>query len=139
MARLFLGGRGLGARILWDEVGPEVDPLSPENVLDLYERPADRHRLPDQQPLLGQHQEPADRHRAGCEFRRVLGHAVQKTGYDALIVRGKADKPVYIEIKPDGVTIQDAAAPVGQARAGNHQRSGAEQQQAQRAVHRPGG
>ena len=33
MARLFLGGRGLGARLLWDEVGPEVDPLSPENVL----------------------------------------------------------------------------------------------------------
>ena len=33
MARLFLGGRGLGARLLWDEVGPGVDPLSPENVL----------------------------------------------------------------------------------------------------------
>ena len=33
MARLFLGGRGLGARLLWDLVGPEVEPLSPENVL----------------------------------------------------------------------------------------------------------
>ena len=33
MARLFIGGRGLGARLLWDLVGPEVDPLSPENVL----------------------------------------------------------------------------------------------------------
>jgi len=32
-ARLFLGGRGLGARLLWERVGPEVDPLSPENVL----------------------------------------------------------------------------------------------------------
>ena len=30
MARLFLGGRGLGARFLWDLVGPEVEPLSPE-------------------------------------------------------------------------------------------------------------
>ncbi len=33
MARLFIGGRGLGARLLWDMVGPEVEPLSPENVL----------------------------------------------------------------------------------------------------------
>src|SRR6266511_2877009 len=33
MAHLFIGGRGLGARLLWDMVGPEVDPLSPENVL----------------------------------------------------------------------------------------------------------
>mgnify|MGYP000604028077 CR=1 FL=1 len=33
LARLFLGGRGLGARMLWDEVGPDVDALSPSNVL----------------------------------------------------------------------------------------------------------
>ena len=33
MARQFIGGRGLGVRLLWDLVGPEVDPLSPENVL----------------------------------------------------------------------------------------------------------
>jgi aldehyde:ferredoxin oxidoreductase len=30
MARLFVGGRGLGTRLLWDLVGPEVEPLSPE-------------------------------------------------------------------------------------------------------------
>ncbi|MBI4790214.1 MAG: class II aldolase/adducin family protein [Chloroflexi bacterium] len=33
MARRFLGGRGLGARLLWDAVGPNVEPLSPDNVL----------------------------------------------------------------------------------------------------------
>ena len=33
IAHLFLGGRGLGVRLLWDLVGPEVDPLSPANVL----------------------------------------------------------------------------------------------------------
>jgi len=35
IARMFLGGRGLGARLLWERVGPQVDPLSPENVLIL--------------------------------------------------------------------------------------------------------
>ncbi len=33
MARLFLGGRGLGARLLWDAVGPQVESLSADNVL----------------------------------------------------------------------------------------------------------
>ena len=33
MAKLFLEGRGSGARLLWDLVGPKVDLLSPENVL----------------------------------------------------------------------------------------------------------
>lgn len=33
MARLYIGGRGIGMRLLWDLVGPEVDPLSAENVL----------------------------------------------------------------------------------------------------------
>ena len=33
MARAFLGGNGFGVKILWDEVSPSVNPLSPENVL----------------------------------------------------------------------------------------------------------
>jgi aldehyde:ferredoxin oxidoreductase len=33
MACLFVGGRGLGARLLWDLVGAGVEPLSPGNVL----------------------------------------------------------------------------------------------------------
>ena len=33
IAELFLGGRGLGGRLLWDLVGPEVEPLSQQNVL----------------------------------------------------------------------------------------------------------
>ena len=33
LAEKFIGGRGLGAKLLLDEVDPEVDPLSPENKL----------------------------------------------------------------------------------------------------------
>ena len=76
MARLFIGGRGLGARLLWDMVGPEVDPFSSENVLIF--TTVDRHRLPDQQPFFGYHQEPVNGHRIRCQFRRLLGYAVQK-------------------------------------------------------------
>jgi len=90
MARLFLDGRGLGARILWDEVGPDVDPLSPQNVLIFAGG-----------PLTGTVLDANSGGFWGVQFK--------KTGYDVLIVRGKADRPVSLEIKPDGVTIKDAA------------------------------
>ena len=38
-ADMFIGGRGIAAKIYWDEVGPEVDALSPENALLLVTGP----------------------------------------------------------------------------------------------------
>ena len=78
MARLFVGGRGLGARLLWDMVGPEVDPLSPENVLIFTNGPLTGYGLPDEQSFFGINKKPADRNCAGRELRRFLGDAVQE-------------------------------------------------------------
>ncbi|MGB8648490.1 MAG: aldehyde ferredoxin oxidoreductase family protein [Anaerolineae bacterium] len=108
IARLFLGGRGLGARLLWDEVGPGVDPLAPENVLIFTAGPltatgyqtSNRFSVSTKSPLTGTILDANSGGYWGMQFR--------KTGYDVLIVRGKADKPVYIEIEPDGVQILDA-------------------------------
>lgn len=108
MARQFLGGRGLGARMLWDEVGPDVDPLSPGNVLIFASGPltgtgyqtSNRFSVSTKSPLTGT---VLDANSGG-----FWGMQFKKTGYDAMIVRGKAEKPVYIEIKPDGVIIKDA-------------------------------
>lgn len=109
MARLFLGGRGLGARLLWDLVGPEVEPLSPENVLIFTTGPitasasqtSNRFNVSTKSPLTGTILHANSGGWWGMQFKR--------TGYDALIVRGKAANPVMIEITPDGVAIKDAA------------------------------
>ncbi len=108
IAHLFLGGRGLGARMLWDEVGAEVDPLSPENVLIFAVGPltatgyqtSNRFTVSTKSPLTGTILDANSGGFWGMQFKR--------TGHDALIVRGRANKPVFIEIKPDGVTINDA-------------------------------
>ena len=109
MARLFLGGRGLGARLLWDLVGPEVEPLSPENVLIFTTGPitasasqtSNRFNVSTKSPLTDTILHANSGGWWGMQFKR--------TGYDALIVRGKAATPVMIEITPDGVAIKDAA------------------------------
>src|SRR5512139_1063730 len=104
MARLFIGGRGLGARLLWDLVGPEVDPLSPENVLIFTNGPltgtgyqtSNRFSVTTKSPLTGT---VLDANSGG-----FWGMQFKKTGYDALIVRGRSEKPVWIEIKAGGTT-----------------------------------
>ena len=109
MAYLFLGGRGLGARLLWDLVGPEVEPLSPDNVLIFATGPltasgaqtSNRFSVTTKSPLTGTILDANSGGWWGMRFKR--------TGYDALIVRGKSPKPALIEITPDGVAIEDAS------------------------------
>jgi len=110
MAKLFLGGRGLGARLLWDLVGPEVEPLSPQNVLIFATGPltasgvqtSNRFSVSTKSPLTGT---VLDANSGGW-----WGMQLKRAGYDALIVRGKAKKPCWIEISNERVDLRDAAA-----------------------------
>jgi len=109
MARQFIGGRGLGARLLWDLVGPEVDPLSPENVLIFTNGPltatgyqtSNRFSVSTKSPLTGTILDANSGGFWGMQFK--------KTGYDVLIVRGKSQKPIWIEIKNGDITFHDAS------------------------------
>ena len=115
MALLFLGGRGLGARLLWDTVGPEVEPLSPENVLifttgpitDSGAQTSNRFSVSSKSPLTGSILHANSGGWWGMQFKR--------SGYDVLIVRGKAAQPVMIEITAEGVEIKDASHLWGQS------------------------
>jgi len=108
MARQFIGGRGLGARLLWNLVGPEVAPLSPENVLIFTNGPltgtgyqtSNRFSVTTKSPLTGT---VLDANSGG-----FWGMQFKKTGFDVMIVRGKARQPIWIELKNDVVTFHDA-------------------------------
>ena len=109
MAKQFIGGRGLGVRLLWDLVGPEVDPLSPENVLIFTNGPltatgyqtSNRFSVSTKSPLTGTVLDANSGGYWGMQFK--------KTGFDVLIVRGKAQKPIWIEIKNSEITFHDAS------------------------------
>jgi aldehyde:ferredoxin oxidoreductase len=109
MARQFLGGRGLGGRLLWDLVGPDVKPLDPENALIFTTGPitasgsqtSNRFNVSTKSPLTGTLLHSNSGGWWGMQFKR--------TGYDALIVRGRAETPVYIAINREGVSIEDAS------------------------------
>jgi aldehyde:ferredoxin oxidoreductase len=110
MAHQFLGGRGLGARLLWDLVGPGVDALSPENVLIFCTGPltasgmqtSNRFSVTTKSPLTGTVLDANSGGWWGMQFKR--------TGYDVMIVRGRAAQPTYLEITPNGLQFHDASA-----------------------------
>ena len=114
LARMFLGGRGLGARLLWDAVGPGIDPLSPDNVLIFAAGPltasgsqtSNRFTVSTKSPLTGTVLDANSGGWWGMQFKR--------TGHDVLIVRGVAERPTLIEITPAGVVLKDASHLWGQ-------------------------
>lgn len=104
----FIGGTGLNAWLLWQEVPPEVAPLSPENPLIFGFGPlvgtqtycGNRFTVTFKSPLTGIYGDA----NAGGDFAPEVKFA----GYDAIIVRGQAEKPVYLWINNDQAQLRDA-------------------------------
>ncbi len=106
----YLGGRGFCARILYDEIKQGVDPLSPENVLVFATGPltgtsfpsSGRYHVGAKSPLTGGIGES----NAGGFF----GPYMKLAGFDALIVEGASQKPVYLLLESGRVKILPASA-----------------------------
>ncbi len=104
----YLGGSGFGAKVLYDEVGADVGALDKENRLIFATGPLQASRqtgaakftVVAKSPITGIFGESA----AGAGW----GIALKKSGYDALIIQGKSDKPVYLMINDSSVQICDA-------------------------------
>ncbi len=108
LAQAFLGGRGLGAAILYKELAPKVDPLGPKNILIFMAGPTDGTLLPScprwavvtKSPLTGMYLCNS----AGGFF----GPELKFAGHDGIVIKGKAKSPVYIYIQDDKVELRDA-------------------------------
>lgn len=108
LAKNFIGGRGLAAKILCDEVDPTVDALSPENKLIFATGPLTgtgaisgcMFDVVTKSPLTGCIACSA----SGGHF----GPEIKYAGYDAIILEGKSAQPVYLSIQGNSVGIVPA-------------------------------
>ena len=107
-AKLFLGARGLGARLLTKEVSPAVEALGPHNKLIFAPGPLSgtfapsmgRYDVITKSPLTGAI--------AASNSGGTFGPELKFAGYDMLVVEGKASEPVYLWIHNDEVEIREA-------------------------------
>ncbi len=104
----YLGGRGIGSRILLEEIDSGIDPLGPENILIFATGPLQGTRIPGS----GRHVVLSKSPKTGSVSDSYAGgffaHELATTGYDGIIVKGKADSPVYISLDEHGACLNDA-------------------------------
>ncbi|MGD9396970.1 MAG: aldehyde ferredoxin oxidoreductase family protein [Candidatus Thorarchaeota archaeon] len=104
----FIGGKGLGAFLLYRDLDEGVDPLDSENILIFLTGPLQglpapnvgRWTLVTKSPLTGLY---LDTHCGG-----PLGREIKNAGYDAVVVTGKSDRPVTIVIEDEIIKFEDA-------------------------------
>jgi len=104
----FIGARGLGTKIFYDEVDPQVDPLSPENKIIFMTGPltgtlassGGRYNVVTKGVLNGTI--------AASNSGGAFGPELKYAGYDGIIFEGKANKPVYLWINNDTVELRSA-------------------------------
>ncbi len=110
MMRRYLGGGALAAHILLRDLAPGVDPLGPDNVLvfttsvinGLSLSGSNRYTAAAKSPLTGGYGE--------SEAGGWWGPELRAAGWDGVVIRGKAEHPVYLWIKDDKVEFRDATA-----------------------------
>lgn len=106
--RDFVGGRGIGAKYLYDELHPGIEPLSPDNKLLLVTghlagtsaQATSRWMAVTKGPATG----TFTRSVGGGDFGAWLRWA----GFDFILLEGKAKKPVYLYIEGDRPEIREA-------------------------------
>ena len=110
--RKYVGARGLGVKYVLDN-GPQVDPLSPDNLLCIMNGPltgtevkmSGRLAVVTKSPLTGT---VTDSHMGGWTAAKL-----KWAGFDGLLISGKADSPSYLYVENNEVSIHDASAEWG--------------------------
>jgi aldehyde:ferredoxin oxidoreductase len=108
LTELHLGGLGTNARIMWDRVGPEVEPFSPENLLVFGTGLLAGTPAPGCNRTIVSAVSPQTRLSAFSMMGGFWGPELKHAGYDKVVVRGKAPDLVYLWIDDDKVEIRDA-------------------------------
>jgi aldehyde:ferredoxin oxidoreductase len=108
LAEIFVGGRGFGIKILFDEMSEGVDPLSPSSKLVFTAGPLAGTKTQSASRWIVQFKSPLTNIYCRSVAGGVFGAELKFAGYDAIIVEGRSEKPVYVWINDDKVEFRDA-------------------------------
>ena len=107
--RANLGGRGIGYHYLLKEVPARIDPFSPENILVLATGVMTGSPLAASCRFTAVGKSPLTGTAGESEAAGFFGPELKMAGFDAIVFRGRADKPVYLWVTGGKAEIKDAA------------------------------
>jgi aldehyde:ferredoxin oxidoreductase len=116
MVKKYLGGCGIGQRLLYDLLKPGIDPLSPDNPLIISAGPLTGTLVPSSSKIqiITKSATPATKDQtkyyigwsSGGSNR--FGIMMKNAGYDQIVIIGKANRPVYLKIIDEDIEICNA-------------------------------
>ncbi len=104
----YLGGQGTAGKILWDRVGPEVEPFSEKNLLIFSAGLLHGTPVPGANRTTVDTFSPQTNLYSHSMFGGFFGPELKHAGYDKIVVRGRAPELVYLWIHNDKVELRDA-------------------------------
>ena len=113
LAKKFIGGRGLGTKMLYDEGVATVDPLSADNKLIYITGPMTGAAAPSTGRYMVVTKSPLTGMIACSNSGGIWGAKLKYAGWDAIIVEGEAPAWTYISIEDDKIELLDASEYVG--------------------------
>ena len=106
--RLFLGGKILAARIMNDFIKGPLDPYGEENVIVVSSCPLNATGCPSSSRFNVSTVSPLTGLLTSSNCGGSFGCALKRAGYDALVITGKCDSFVWLDVTRDGVVFKDA-------------------------------
>mgnify|MGYP005840308617 CR=1 FL=1 len=108
LLRHYIGGTGLAVRILYDETDSSTDPLGPKNVLVFAVGPFAGTKVPLSNRFAAAARSPLTGLWGESDCGGRWGGELKKAGYDALVITGRAEKPVYLWVEDGSAELRDA-------------------------------
>ncbi|MBS3788238.1 aldehyde ferredoxin oxidoreductase family protein [Candidatus Bipolaricaulota bacterium] len=104
----FIGGRGLAAKLIWDEIPEGVDPFSSRNKLVIAGGPLSGLPIPSAGKLVIASKSPSTLGYGDGNIGSRASVQLKKAGYDAVIFEGSSGNPVHVHVSNDGAKFLDA-------------------------------
>ena len=108
LTKRYLGGQGTAVKMLWDRVGPEVEPFSADNLLIFSSGLLNGTSVAGANRTVVNSFSPQTNLLSHSLMGSYFGPEMKFAGYDKIIIRGKAPELVYLWIDNDKVEIRDA-------------------------------
>lgn len=104
----FIGGYGLGVRVLYERMKPNADPLGPEAMIGFVTGPLTRTKVPSTSRFAVVAKSPLTNTWNDANSGGYFGPELKAAGYDAVFLTGISTKPVYLLLKDGKVELKDA-------------------------------
>ena len=130
LRKMYLGGKGLGLKLLYDRLTPGIDPLEEKNLIIITTGVVAGTNAPCSGRFHAVFKSPLTNIIGSSSCGGSFGRLLKSNGWDGLILNGRSDKPITLHIHNDKVDFLDAAMLWGKEISETQQLIGTQKQEA---------